>query len=309
MGWFSQSGTPREKRTMRRELNTSYAVCHRITRRAAQNFYYSFLLLPGMKRRSMCALYAFLRRTDDLADGDGPVESRRGALDAWRRSLDRALAGSFDDPLLPALADTVSRWSIPQVYLHDVLDGVEMDLEDRGYDTFDELELYCYRVASAVGLACLYVWGFDGESALEPARKCGIAFQLTNILRDVKEDLQRGRVYLPAEDLRRFEYSVDDLKRGVRDERFRALMRFEIERAEQYYRQGAALRNHLHVQSRPVFVAMTGMYRALLAEICRRDGDVFSGPIRLSRWRKIRIAGRAWMGRPSASESALGAAT
>ncbi len=294
---------------MNRQLDASYAACHRIARRAAKNFYYSFLLLPRAKRRSMCALYAFLRRTDDLVDEEGPVELRRRRLDAWRRSLDRALAGSFDDPLLPALAHTVARWNIPPVYLHDVLDGVEMDLDDCCYETFDELELYCYRVASAVGLACLYIWGFDGEKACEPARKCGIAFQLTNILRDVKEDLQRGRVYLPAEDLRRFGYSADELKRGVRDDRFRALMRFEIERAEAYYREGAALHGHLHVQSRPVFVALTGMYRALLAEIRRRDGDVFSGRICLSPWRKIQIAARAWWRSPVHSDSSLEAAT
>lgn len=294
---------------MSRQLDSSYAVCNQIARGAAKNFYYSFLLLPRAKRRSMCALYAFLRRTDDLVDGEGSVDSRRGALQAWRHSLDRALAGSFDDPLLPALADTVSRWKIPPVYLHDVLDGVEMDLDDRRYETFDELELYCYRVASAVGLACLHIWGFDDETACEPARKCGIAFQLTNILRDMKEDLQHGRVYLPQEDLRRFGYTVDDLKMGVRDERFRALMRFEIERAEAYYRQGAALRDHLDVQSRPVFVALTGMYHALLAEIRRRDGDVFSGPVRLSPWRKIHITARAWLRRPVQSESPLETAT
>ena len=156
------------------DLDSSYAACRRVARRAARNFYCAFFLLPRAKRRSMCALYAFLRQIDDLGDGDEPLAKLRSALEAWRRSLDQALSGTFDNPLLPALADTVQHWQIPPRYLHEVLDGVEMDFDRNRYETFDELELYCYRVASAVGLACLSIWGFESDEALEPARKCGI---------------------------------------------------------------------------------------------------------------------------------------
>ncbi len=193
----------------------------------------------------MCALYAFLRRTDDLGDSTESVERRRSALETWRRALRRALGGQYDDPLLPALADTVRRYGVPSVHLEDVIDGVEMDLEPCRYETFADLEVYCHRVASAVGLACLPIWGCSSDEAEQPARRCGLAFQLTNILRDLKEDAACGRVYLPAEDLERFDYTLDELRAGVRNERFRQLMRFEIGRAEQLYESGAELEPHL----------------------------------------------------------------
>ena len=227
------------------DLDESYRHCCQIARRAASSFYWSFWLLPREKRRSMCALYAFSRKADDLSDSDLPVDTRRRQLQQWRETFTMALAGTFDDPVMPALADTVQRFEIPQQYLVDVIDGVEMDLQPRRYETFDELSEYCRRVASAVGLACIHIWGYDNEAALGPAVKCGLAFQLTNILRDLKEDADRGRLYLPLEDLRRFEVPVDDLLAGVCDDRYRHLIDFEIARAEQLYRGSAALVDHL----------------------------------------------------------------
>ncbi|HEX3871615.1 MAG TPA: phytoene/squalene synthase family protein [Pirellulales bacterium] len=280
-------------------LEESYRLCQQKTRREARNFYYSFLLLPRAKRRAMCALYAFLRHTDDLGDCADSDVARRESLDAWRRSLECALEGRFDSPLLPALADTLDRYRVPAVYLHAVIDGVLMDLDRHRYETFEELSDYCYHVASAVGLACIHIWGFQGgEAALEPARKSGIALQLTNILRDLHEDVHAGRVYLPQEDLRRFDYSVDDLRNGVRDARFDALMRFEIARAEEFYRQGAELSRYLYRDGKAVFGAMTGIYHGLLDEIRRRHGDVFSRRVGLSPWRKLTIAARWMLPRP-----------
>src|SRR4051812_26269549 len=188
-------------------LRSSYRFCCDLSRREARNFYYSFLLLPADRRRSMCALYAFLRHTDDLADEPGPADTKRSALDSWRLDLDRSLAGHPDSwPGLPALADTVRRHAIPPKHLNDVIDGCLMDLEPRPYATFDDLYAYCYRVASAVGLSCLHIWGYRSESgrAEQLAEACGIALQLTNILRDVREDARSGRIYLPREDLDRF---------------------------------------------------------------------------------------------------------
>lgn len=281
----------------------SYAHCERLARRSASSFYYPFLLFPRRKRRSMCALYAFLRHTDDLGDSTAPVDERRTSLARWRQSLDRALAGEFDSALLPALADTMRAFDIPREYLEHVIDGVEQDLQPRRFETFEQLAGYCDLVASAVGFACLRIWECDSPQARLPARSCGLAFQMTNILRDLKEDAQRDRVYLPQEDLERFGYSVDDLRAGVRDQRFRALMKFEIERTEVFYAQAVALGPLLHSEERRVLGSMIAIYRALLDEIKRRDGDVLSANVRLSRWRKMRIAASWLLFRPPVSSA------
>jgi len=293
-------------------VEASYGWCRRVARRSGSNFYLSFLGLPRAKRRAMDALYAFMRHTDDLADDPQPLESRREALVRWRDVLQRALTGHFDladqrlppfkedEPpgcrrgrhLLPALADAVRRFAVPAEHLCAVIDGVEMDLSRRRYETFDELRGYCERVASAVGLACIHVWGFDGREALQPARECGIALQLTNILRDLKEDAQQDRVYLPLEELRQFDYSVEELKSGAANEQFRRLMDFQIDRAERFYRQGAELIEWLQLEGRRTFGMMMTTYRAVLEKIKRRPADVLRRRVCLSRATKLRIAAR-----------------
>jgi phytoene synthase len=295
-------------------IETSYGRCHRMARRARSNFYLSFLGLPRAKRRAMDALYAFMRHTDDLADDPHPLELRRQALLGWRAVVQRALAGQFEPPgdgqpqagpgrlpehrcgrsLLPALADVIERFGVPPEHLYAVIDGVEMDLSRRRYETFDQLQDYCQHVASAVGLACIHVWGFRGREALEPARKCGIAFQLTNVLRDLKEDAQRDRVYLPLEELRRCDYSVEQLKRGVAGEQFGRLMELQIGRAERFYREGAELSEWLQAEGRRTFGMMLATYHALLEEIKRRPAEVLRRRICLSRASKLRIAAR-WL--------------
>jgi phytoene synthase len=274
-------------------LAWSYGYCERLARREAGNFYHAFRLLPRPERRAMCALYAFLRVADDLSDAAGPPEAKRGPLQEWRRQLDAALAGDYVHPLHPALHHAVTNWRVPREYLHAVLDGVCMDLDTLRYDTFPDLYRYCYRVASAVGLACIHVWGFAHEKAREHAEAAGIAFQLTNILRDLAEDAARGRVYLPREDLERFGYSEDRLCCGQRDEQFRALMHFQVERARAYYDAARPLTELLRPAGRSVFLVMSRTYRALLDAIVRRDYDVFSGRVRLSRWRKLWLAAQA----------------
>jgi phytoene synthase len=270
-----------------------------MARRAASNFYYCFHLLPSEKRRAMCALYAYLRETDDLGDSPRPLDERRAALANWRSEVEAALDGRPRGPILPALADTAQKFRIPRQYLLDVLDGVQMDLDERTYETFAELEQYCYRVASVVGLSCIHIWGFSSDEAVAPAVQCGLAFQLTNILRDLDEDARRGRVYLPLEDLKRFDYRAEDLRNRVRDDRFRELVRFEVARAEEFYRGAAALQNYLHPQGRRIYGAMVDTYHQLLAEIRRRDGDLFDERVRIGKWRKLRIALRWTLSRPS----------
>lgn len=275
-------------------LRESYRFCGGVARREAKNFYYSFLLLPPPLRRSMCALYAFLRHTDDLADEPGDPVAKRASLDDWRASLDAALsrAGSPSWPGLIALADTVERHQIPRQYLEDVIDGVAMDVEPHAFATFDDLYGYCYRVASAVGLSCLHIWGFrsDGGRAEELAEWCGIALQLTNILRDVREDAVGGRVYLPAEDLERFGVAVADLQLQTPNDRLRALFEFQARRASEYYEKARPLAGLVAPVGRPVLGAIEGIYHALLDEIIRRDYDVLAGRISLPPWRKAMIA-------------------
>lgn len=250
----------------------------------------------------MCALYAFMRHTDDLSDRDAPNEQRRRELAAWRVALDAAFASETNHPLLPAVVDTVRRFGIPREYLDDVITGVESDLTPSDYGTFDDLREYCYLVASSVGLACIHIWGFEGDEPRGPAIECGVAFQMTNILRDLEEDTRRGRVYLPRDDLKRFGYSQHDLSNRVVDDRFRKLMRFEVERTEQLYREAALLIPHLKRDGRRILRMMIATYYALLQEIKRRDGDLFSRPVRISRQRKLSAAAAALLGRPRPSE-------
>lgn len=272
----------------------SYDLCQRLTRKTNSNFYYPLLLLPRKKRLSMYALYAFLRRIDDLADAPGmSVAYRRNALKRLRGALERGLQGEYDLPSLPALADTIQRWEIPPEYLFDVIKGVEMDLEPHPFETYEDLKTYCHHVASVVGMACIHVWGFQGPEAFEPAQSCGQAFQLTNILRDVKEDAQAGRLYLPMEDLRRFDCDPEKLRRGEQSERFHELIEFEIDRAEDLFKQGAQLHNWLHRDGHGIFSAMHGTYYSLLQKIKACRGEILGPRIELSRWQKMHIAARS----------------
>lgn len=287
------------------KLSASYEFCRRVARREARNFYPTFLLLPADRRRSMCALYAFMRNTDDIADAEpegGPDANRRAFLD-WRERLDQALegapAGPGEWPGWPALADTAGRRAIPPRYLRDVLDGVEMDLAPRPVATFDELDRYCYHVAGAVGLCCIHIWGFDsdGGRAEALAVRVGRALQLTNIIRDVGEDARLGRAYLPAEDLERFSVRADDLTAGRTGGPLRSLLAFEAARAYDDYEAVKSLAPLVDPVGRPVLRAIAGVYRALLDEIARRRYDVLSGRASVPSWRKAAVVAGALAGR------------
>jgi phytoene synthase len=198
-----------------------------------------------------------------------------------------AAAGHPTHPLHAALHDAIRKHDIPVDYLLDVLDGVEMDLQPVCYEDFDQLRRYCYHVASAVGLACIHIWGFTDDRAIHYAEQAGLAFQLTNILRDLGEDASRGRIYLPRDELRRFNYSEEDLQGRVCDDRFRALMRFQAVRAHRLYEEAAPLTSLLQRPGRAVFQVMAQTYRGLLKVMERREFDVFSRRVRLSSWHKI----------------------
>ena len=271
-------------------LSRSYQYCAELTRREAGNFYPAFLLLPGSQRRAMCALYTFMRIADDLSDEPMPTTVKKQMLADWRGGLREALTGRYRHPAHPALHETVERYRIPVRYLEAVIDGVEMDLEPVAYQTFEELRNDCWHVASVVGLSCIHIWGFRGADALRYAEDAGIAFQLTNILRDLGEDAGRGRIYLPQEDLDRFGFDANRLRHGVIDEPFRALMRFEIQRARDYYRRGWRLVPRLSAPGQAVFAMMARTYRELLHEIKMRDYDVFSSRVHVPRWKKLLFA-------------------
>jgi phytoene synthase len=264
------------------DLATSYAFCRRIARTRARNFYYSFLLLSGEQRDAMCAIYAFMRYCDDISEGEG---ASREAIDRWRRDLDGALAGEYgDNPLWPAFHDTVQRYQIPSQYFHEMIAGVSSDLEPRQIQTFDELYRYCYQVASVVGLTIIYIFGFESQQALPLAEKCGIAFQLTNILRDVREDAGNRRIYVPAEDILRFGADLT-----TRDDNFIRLLSFEAERAGRYYDESRPLLDLVHKRSRASLWALIEIYRRLLTRVERSNFDVLSRRIRVPTWEKIGI--------------------
>lgn len=271
----------------------SYAYCERLARREAGNFYHAFRVLPAGQRRAMCALYAFLRVTDDLSDSGEPLPVRQAALARWRTDFNLAQTGDYRHRLFPALHDALQTYKIPREYCEAALDGVCMDLDVQRYATFADLYAYCYRVASAVGLMCIHIWGFQEESAKKHAESAGIAFQLTNILRDLGEDAARGRFYLPREDLERFGCTEEMFCRGTRDECFRALMQFEVARARQFYQAGWQLSRLLSPSGRAVFQVMMQTYQGLLDLIEARDYDVFSSRVSLSRWRKLGLAVQA----------------
>ncbi|MBI1899319.1 MAG: phytoene/squalene synthase family protein [Acidobacteria bacterium] len=271
-------------------LAQSYEYCRRVARARARNFYYSFLLLPKPRRDAMCAIYAFMRTCDDLSDD--PALAGREPLAEWRSELERALAGEpGTHPCWPAFADTVRRYSIPHEYFRDMLDGVSGDLDAREFATFADLRQYCYRVASVVGLVTVHIFGFDSPRALELAETCGVAFQLTNILRDVKEDAGRGRLYLPREDLERFGLTRETLCSAL--PQFRALMQFEVARTRKLYEQSRPLIGMVSPATRPALWALIEIYRRLLDRIERSNYDVLTRRVRLPAWEKAWIVVRA----------------
>jgi phytoene synthase len=285
---------------MNAALATSYRRAEYIAR-SRSNFYYSFIVLPPEKRIAFCAVYAFMRECDDLSDSDSNVEVKRASLRNWRSKLDAVYTGDVSgNEILPAFRDTVVKFSIPADYFHCVINGAEMDLDTARYETFEDLYKYCFNVASAVGLVCLHIFGFSEEKAKSYAEQCGIAFQLTNIMRDVREDAEQNRIYLPLEDLRKFSYSPEELSKGVCDQRFMDLMAFEAERARAYYVSARKLIPLIEKKSKPALWAMIEIYERILEKIIDQQFNVFKNRIRLPAAKKLSIAFRAiamrWIG-------------
>jgi phytoene synthase len=285
------------------QLAVAYSVCRGITRSAAKNFYYAFLVLPKPKRQALCAVYAFMRRCDDITDDNTlSLHERREKLDAWLGDFHRVLAGQpTDDAVLLALTDTQRRYRIPAELLDQLAYGTAMDVqEEEGgsgdltahYKTFDDLHVYCYRVASVVGLVCIRVFGYRDPGAEPLAERLGLAFQLTNIIRDVKEDAGMDRVYLPEEDLTKFGIAAQELRTASDAARFRDLLAMEADRAREYYGAADELIPLIEEDSQPALWVLATIYRRLLEKIALRQYDVFHGRVSLTVREKLSILGK-----------------
>jgi phytoene synthase len=274
-------------------LAADFARCAKITRKSSSNFYYAFKLLPAQRRRALYATYAFCRFVDDIAD-DEEVREPAALLQRWREELEHVYNGAPTRAISRALADSVRRFAIPRRYFEEIIDGVEMDLIRKRYGTFAELRLYCYRVASAVGLICIEIFGYRNPQTRTYAENLGLAFQLTNIIRDVREDAGRGRIYLPLEDLERFAVKEEELLSGQHSERFERLMEFQARRAREFYRVAEAALPDEDRASLLTAEAMRLIYSALLQRIVKSRYRVMDGKFRLSAPHKIFLVGRAW---------------
>lgn len=298
----------------------SYRSVRRISRRSGSSFYRSFWLLPRRKRRAMCALYAFARITDDIGDCSEPAALRTRWLDWWRQTtalnlisdapadhvpLAPGLADDTSDwpidlvgharEILPALRDTTWRFEIPSRYLLEIIDGVLADQQKTRFDTYEQLEHYCYLVASAVGLACLHIWEFRDPLPTQSAIDCGLAFQLTNILRDISEDARRGRIYLPRQHFAQHGLSEDDLLVPRPDDRLVCLIEDEIERARKLYASGWNVWEALDDDGRPMFSMMWRTYRKLLDRIAENPRAVVMKRVRLTTGERISLVSRHFL--------------
>ena len=263
----------------------AYVEVQRLTRERARNFAYGIMLLPKPKRQAIAAIYAFARQVDDIADEPGPPDEKRAQLEGLRLAIE---AEPGEDAMLVALADARARFSIPGRPLHDLIDGGLQDLDQQRYADFGELEGYCRRVAGAVGVACIAVYGADQP---QRAEALGIALQLINIMRDVDEDWSLGRVYIPQDELASFGVSEGDIAAGRCTPAWQALMAYQAARARTYLHEGRTLLPYLDRRSAACVAAFANLYEATLERIEQAGFDVFGGPPRLSSWTKLRIVG------------------
>ena len=276
------------------DVEIGYQESRDITRREAKNFYYAFLTLPQERRRAIYVAYAFCRYCDDAVDTAESVDQKMATLESLHASLNDAYTGRTSDPLFLALADVSDRHDIPEEYFKQVIHGVESDLTKVRYQDFEELRSYCYQVASVVGLICLQIFGYKDDSAREHAIDLGLAMQLTNIARDIQEDLGLGRIYLPQDEIARFGYSEEALEAGIVNESFIDLMRFQAQRARGYFDSGFKLLPYLSPRSRACPAVMGQLYSKVLQRIEEAEFDVFQHRISLSKTEKLRVTAQTW---------------
>jgi len=274
------------------------AYCNRVTKRSGSNFFYSFFFLPPARREAMYTVYAFCKEVDSAVDDAPPGSDPRKAVSQWRAEVDAIYGGSPAHPVAVSLAGHVRKLGIPREYFDDLINGVEMDLSTTRYVTFDDLSRYCYRVACVVGLTCLHIFGTRDPRAKDYAVNLGMAFQLTNILRDLGTDADRGRIYLPQEDLHRFDYPDQLLRQKQHTHQFHALMKFQCERAHGFYDKARTILDNLPRADRKALLPaeiMRGVYERILFKIERADYRVFGPRISLSAPSKLTVAAGIWL--------------
>ena len=279
---------------MATDLELAYSHCQRVTKENARNFYYTFRPMPSDKRRAMYAVYAYCRLCDDIADGELPVEDKRLGFEEVRRNLRVSEPSGEDAPMYRALHDAAVRFEIPYSYFDEILEGVEMDMVKSRFANFEELREYCYKVASVVGLVCIRIFGFEDPKAKEYAVDMGLAMQLTNILRDVKEDAERGRIYIPQDEMSRFKYTEAELERGALNDEFRSLMAHQAERAQRYFESSRALFPLIAADARTCPRLMHATYSGILERIEQSGYDVFERRIGISAGAKLILLARLW---------------
>ena len=281
---------------MASEIDRAYDHCRRVAKEHAKNFYYAFRTLPPAERRAIYSIYAFCRYCDDVADDDDlPLDEKRRLLAETRGRL-RDSSRESEDPVFLALGSTTRTFGVPRRHLEEVIRGVETDLSVSRFQSFDQLRDYCYLVASAVGLICIEVVGYEDPVARKYAIDLGIAMQLTNVMRDVKEDMDRGRIYLPLDDISSFGYSEQDLMDGRRNESFRRLMAFQAERARGYFDSGARLFPLLSRESRACAAVLHQLYSRILDRMESSGYDVFERRIGLRTSEKLLLTAKLWIG-------------
>lgn len=273
----------------------SLAQAKEISKKSNSSFYYAFNLLPAPKRDAMTTVYAFCRETDDIVDEDiRTVEEKSNLLTHWRVELEHAFEGTSTYSLMNRLAMTIKQFNIPVEPFFDLIKGMEMDLKIRRYDTFEQLKLYCYRVASTVGLMCIEIFGYKHRSAVEFAENLGIALQLTNILRDIKKDADKDRIYLPLEDLKKFGYSESELLDSVYNDNFIKLMEFQVARAVDYFNRATSALNKEDKGNMFAARAMQHIYFRILKNIIHEKYDIYNRNVNLSKVEKVGISLGVW---------------
>ncbi len=267
-----------------------------IAKKSKSSFYYAFNLLPAAKRDAMNTVYAFCRETDDIIDeGPEPDELKFANLRKWRIELEKSITGNSDYVLLNKLGKTISGFNIPLEPFFELIKGMEMDLQKKRYNSFEDLMIYCYRVASTVGLICIEIFGYkDKEHAKDFAVNLGIALQLTNILRDIKKDSEKGRIYLPQQDLEMFRYSDDDILQRNYNPEFKELMAYEVERAKMYFEKATLSLNLDDKAAMFAARAMQHIYHKMLQKIVEADYDVYNQNIKVSKFEKVGISLGVW---------------
>jgi phytoene synthase len=270
-------------------------IAKEISKKSKSSFYYAFNLLPAEQRDAMNTVYAFCRETDDIVD-EGTVEDelKFDKLRKWRIELEKSLNGHSEYPLINKLSNTIQNFNIPLEPFFDLLKGMEMDLQQKRYVTFNDLQTYCYRVASTVGLMCIEIFGYRHPSAKDFAINLGIALQLTNILRDIKKDAEKGRIYLPKEDLEKFNYHESDIFNNTYNENFHKMMKYQVERAREYFNTATDCLNREDKKAMFAARAMQHIYYRMLNKIVDADYDVYNNKIKISTAKKVGISLGVW---------------